>query len=85
MQDQNKDFVQQEFTNIVMLMRMERGNCSLMVSRASPYSFLFPDSLSVCYIAQNCIHCKCCAIKTPKEFINWTVPEGGGGPNYSIM
>lgn len=35
--------------------------------------------------AQNCLHCKACAIKTPSEFIRWTVPEGGGGPNYSIM
>ena len=31
--------------------------------------------------AQNCIHCKCCSIKTPKEFIDWNIPEGGGGPN----
>lgn len=31
--------------------------------------------------AQNCIHCKTCSIKTPREFIKWTVPEaGGGGP-----
>ena len=30
--------------------------------------------------AQNCLHCKCCSIKTPKEFIDWNVPEGGGGP-----
>ena len=35
--------------------------------------------------AQNCVHCKCCSIKTPKEFIKWTVPEGGGGPAYSLM
>jgi electron-transferring-flavoprotein dehydrogenase len=35
--------------------------------------------------AQNCIHCKCCSIKTRKEFIHWTVPEGGGGPQYSSM
>jgi len=35
--------------------------------------------------AQNCVHCKCCSIKTPEEFINWTVPEGGGGPQYSAM
>ena len=35
--------------------------------------------------AQNCIHCKCCAIKTPEEYINWTVPEGGGGPSYTVM
>ncbi|RYG50226.1 electron transfer flavoprotein-ubiquinone oxidoreductase [archaeon] len=31
--------------------------------------------------AQNCVHCKCCSIKTPEEYIKWTVPEaGGGGP-----
>jgi len=35
--------------------------------------------------AQNCLHCKCCSIKTPHEFINWTVPEGGGGPQYAGM
>lgn len=35
--------------------------------------------------AQNCVHCKCCSIKMPKEYINWTVPEGGGGPAYEIM
>ncbi|KAL9183513.1 hypothetical protein ACHAXT_004369 [Thalassiosira profunda] len=35
--------------------------------------------------AQNCIHCKCCSIKMPKEYINWTVPEGGGGPQYQVM
>ena len=30
--------------------------------------------------SQNCIHCKTCSIKTPKEYIKWTVPQGGGGP-----
>jgi len=35
--------------------------------------------------AQNCVHCKCCSIKTPQEFINWTVPEGSGGPQYAAM
>lgn len=35
--------------------------------------------------AQNCVHCKCCSIKMPKEYIHWTVPEGGGGPQYQIM
>jgi len=35
--------------------------------------------------AQNCVHCKCCSIKAPKEYIKWTVPEGGGGPQYSVM
>ena len=35
--------------------------------------------------AQNCVHCKCCSIKMPQEYIDWTVPEGGGGPSYTQM
>lgn len=35
--------------------------------------------------AQNCLHCKACDIKDPKQNIEWTVPEGGGGPKYTIM
>jgi electron-transferring-flavoprotein dehydrogenase len=35
--------------------------------------------------AQNCVHCKTCDIKDPNQNINWTVPEGGGGPNYPGM
>jgi electron-transferring-flavoprotein dehydrogenase len=31
--------------------------------------------------AQNCVHCKACDIKDPKQNIVWMVPEGGGGPN----
>ena len=30
--------------------------------------------------AQNCVHCKTCDIKTPGNFIKWTVPEGAGIP-----
>ncbi|KAI8929497.1 hypothetical protein BC831DRAFT_443864 [Entophlyctis helioformis] len=32
--------------------------------------------------SQNCIHCKTCDIKDPSQNIDWTVPEGGGGPKY---
>lgn len=35
--------------------------------------------------AVNCIHCKTCDIKDPKQNIVWQAPEGGGGPNYSGM
>ena len=35
--------------------------------------------------AQNCLHCKACDIKDPKQNIRWTPPEGGGGPNYESM
>ena len=33
---------------------------------------------------ENCIHCKTCVVKTPKQFVDWTVPSSGG-PNYSNM
>lgn len=35
--------------------------------------------------AANCIHCKTCDIKDPKQNIVWVPPEGGGGPNYLNM
>ncbi|EXB23112.1 Electron transfer flavoprotein-ubiquinone oxidoreductase [Morus notabilis] len=35
--------------------------------------------------AQNCLHCKACDVKDPKQNIEWTVPEGAGGPKYSVM
>ncbi|MDE1902374.1 MAG: electron transfer flavoprotein-ubiquinone oxidoreductase [Alphaproteobacteria bacterium] len=35
--------------------------------------------------AANCVHCKTCDIKDPTQNIDWTVPEGGGGPNYPNM
>ena len=35
--------------------------------------------------SQNCIHCKCCSIKMPHEYIKWTTPEGPGGPSYNNM
>ena len=33
----------------------------------------------------NCLHCKTCEIKDPFNNITWVCPEGGGGPNYSIV
>lgn len=35
--------------------------------------------------AQNCIHCKTCDIKDPRQNIIWQAPEGGGGPDYVGM
>jgi electron-transferring-flavoprotein dehydrogenase len=35
--------------------------------------------------SQNCLHCKTCDIKDPKQNIDWTIPEGGDGPNYPNM
>ena len=35
--------------------------------------------------AANCVHCKACDIKDPYGIIDWTVPEGGSGPNYQNL
>ncbi len=35
--------------------------------------------------ASNCVHCKTCDIMDPYQVINWVVPEGGGGPNYTNL
>jgi electron-transferring-flavoprotein dehydrogenase len=35
--------------------------------------------------APNCVHCKTCDIKDPRQNIHWVPPEGGGGPNYPNM
>jgi len=35
--------------------------------------------------ATNCLHCKTCDVKDPKQNIIWKPPEGGGGPNYTNM
>ena len=35
--------------------------------------------------APNCVHCKTCDIKDPRQNIHWVTPEGGGGPNYPGM
>lgn len=35
--------------------------------------------------ASNCVHCKTCDIMDPYDNIRWVVPEGGGGPQYSVM
>ncbi|MBU4483895.1 4Fe-4S dicluster domain-containing protein, partial [bacterium] len=33
----------------------------------------------------NCVHCKTCEIKCPKDNLTWTLPEGGEGPHYRRM
>jgi len=53
---------------------------------AGVYEVLIEDDTPKFQInAQNCVHCKTCDIKDPKQNIIWSVPEGGGGPNYSGM
>ncbi|MEM8684379.1 MAG: electron transfer flavoprotein-ubiquinone oxidoreductase, partial [Pseudomonadota bacterium] len=50
---------------------------------AGVYEIVEDDDIKRLQInAQNCVHCKTCDIKDPTQNIVWTVPEGGGGPNY---
>ena len=35
--------------------------------------------------AANCLHCKACDIMDPYRNIDWTPPEGGGGPRHEGM
>ncbi len=43
------------------------------------------DGVKLKINAANCVHCKTCDIADPYQIIDWTVPEGGGGPNYEGM
>ncbi len=43
------------------------------------------DGMRLQINAQNCVHCKTCDIKDPRQNIHWVTPEGGGGPNYRGM
>ena len=53
---------------------------------AGVYEILKEDNLVRLQInSQNCIHCKACDIKDPKQNIDWVPPEGGSGPIYSKM
>jgi electron-transferring-flavoprotein dehydrogenase len=33
----------------------------------------------------NCVHCQTCDIKCPLDNIRWTPPQGGQGPNYTLL
>ncbi|AGF46995.1 electron-transferring-flavoprotein dehydrogenase [Candidatus Kinetoplastibacterium desouzaii TCC079E] len=43
------------------------------------------DNFNLIIEAENCIHCKTCDIKDPKQNIEWTPPQGGEGPLYNGM
>ena len=53
---------------------------------AQVYEFVEQDGETRLQINfSNCVHCKTCDIKDPRQNISWVVPEGGGGPNYPNM
>ncbi|MGR3757179.1 MAG: 4Fe-4S dicluster domain-containing protein [Tranquillimonas sp.] len=54
---------------------------------AGVYEFVTEDGQAPRFVInfQNCVHCKTCDIKDPLQNIEWTVPQGGDGPNYPNM
>ena len=53
---------------------------------AGVYEYVHEDDAPRLQInAQNCVHCKTCDIKDPRQNITWTAPQGGEGPNYTGM
>lgn len=64
------------------------GGPSARYCPAAVYEWVEPDEggePKFVINAQNCVHCKTCDIKDPNQNINWTTPEGAGGPNYPNM
>ncbi len=64
----------------------EYGGPEARFCPAGVYEFLKEgDGIRLRINAANCLHCKTCDIKDPKQNITWVTPEGGGGPNYPNM
>ena len=64
----------------------EYGNPCLYFCPAAVYEMVQEGDGSKLRInAANCVHCKTCDIADPYQVIDWTVPEGGGGPSYDGM
>lgn len=65
------------------LLRQVHGGPESRFCPAQVYQYDEMDKLVINYT--NCLHCKACSIKMPQQYIDWTVPEGGGGPLYNVM
>ena len=63
------------------------GGPSARYCPAGVYEFVKDDKGEDKFVInfQNCVHCKTCDIKDPSQNIDWTVPQGGDGPNYPNM
>ncbi|XP_061992844.1 electron transfer flavoprotein-ubiquinone oxidoreductase, mitochondrial isoform X1 [Rosa rugosa] len=77
-----KDPKKPELVNLPVYAGPESRYCPARVYEYNPDE---TGQLKLQINAQNCLHCKACDIKDPKQNIQWTAPEGGGGPGYSIM
>ena len=68
----------------------EYGNPCKEFCPAAVYEWPVPEpgekETSAVFInASNCVHCKTCDVADPYQVIEWTVPEGSGGPKYIDM
>jgi electron-transferring-flavoprotein dehydrogenase len=73
-----RDSARWEPVNWVQFRSPESRYCPAAVYEAAGPA----DTAHLVINAQNCVHCKTCDIKDPTQNIDWTTPEGGGGPNY---
>lgn len=63
----------------------EFGNPCQHFCPANVYEWGQEGAAGLTINAANCVHCKTCDIADPYQIIQWTVPEGGGGPVYIDM
>lgn len=65
---------------------LEYGNPCQYFCPASVYEIVGnPGSEELKVNFSNCVHCKTCEIMDPYQIIHWSLPEGGGGPNWRGM
>ena len=81
---QLKDATVQTKVNLPWYAGPEQRFCPAGVYEYVPQDENGGDAKKFQINAQNCIHCKTCDIKDPSQNIDWTTPEGGGGPKYTI-
>ena len=59
--------------------------CPAAVYEMEPQQIDGAEQLRLKINASNCVHCKTCDIMDPYQVIDWVTPEGGGGPNYTLL